>query len=130
DAEPAKFIGKVAEFKEPAEKKEEKKEEKKDEKKADGKAINAKCPLSGKDVDAAKTFEYKKQLIGFCCDNCKAKFEKEPEKYIEKVKEFKKNKKKVDASNGGNDPINDERISKNGEKSGKDENKEKTSDYE
>src|SRR6185295_11658837 len=109
DAEPAKYIGKVADFKEPAEKKEEKK---KDEKKADGKAINAKCPLSGKDIDAAQTFEYKKQLIGFCCENCKGKFAKEPEKFIEKVKEFKKDEKKSDAGNVFNasfsfdDPIN------------------------
>jgi hypothetical protein len=29
-------------------------------------------------------------VIAFCCVNCKGKFEKEPAKYIEKVKEFKK----------------------------------------
>jgi YHS domain-containing protein len=96
DAKPEDLIGKVPEFKAPKEepKKEEKKDakpaEKKDEKKADaGKPINGKCPLSGKDVDAAATSVYKAQTIGFCCMNCKAKFDKEPEKFIAKVAEFK-----------------------------------------
>jgi YHS domain-containing protein len=81
-AEPAKFIEKVKEFK-PA---------KKDEKKADApkKAINAKCPLAGKDVDPAAVFVYKDQAIGFCCMNCCKKFAADPEKYIAKVTEFKK----------------------------------------
>lgn len=102
DADPAKFIGKVPEFKAPAEKKEEKKDEKK--------AINTKCPFTGKDVDLAQTVEYQKQLIAFCCPNCKGKFEKNPEKYVEKVKEFNKDPKKSDAGNVFNvsfeDPIN------------------------
>jgi YHS domain-containing protein len=53
------------------------------------KAINAKCPVSGKDIDATKTSEYKKQLIAFCCADCKGKFDAEPAKYIAKVTEFK-----------------------------------------
>jgi YHS domain-containing protein len=52
--------------------------------------INKKCPIKGTDVVAGRTVEYKKQLIGFCCADCVAKFEGEPEKYIKKVKEFKK----------------------------------------
>ncbi|MBV8881270.1 MAG: hypothetical protein JO332_14990 [Planctomycetaceae bacterium] len=92
------------------EKKEEKKEEKKDDKKADAKPINAKCPLSGKDVNPEATFTYQGQVIGLCCNDCKAKFAKEPEKYIEKVKEFKKDEKKSDGGNVQNinfeDPIN------------------------
>src|SRR5262245_36280796 len=47
---------------------------------AAAKPINAKCPLSGKVVDAAKTSVYKTQTIGFCCDNCKGKFDAEPAK--------------------------------------------------
>ena len=93
EKEPAKFAGKIDGLK-PA-KKEEKKEEKKDEKKADGKkAINAKCPVSGENVDAGQSFEYKKQLIGFCCGDCKGKFEKDPAKFIAKVAEFKDPDKK------------------------------------
>jgi len=52
--------------------------------------INKKCPIKGTDVVAGRTSEYKKQLIGFCCADCVAKFEGDPEKYIKKVKEFKK----------------------------------------
>lgn len=57
---------------------------------ADDKPINKKCPVSGKDVDPKQTSTYKDQVIGFCCGDCKGKFDKEPEKYIGKVKEFKK----------------------------------------
>lgn len=75
DAKPEDLIKKVAEFKEP---------------KADAKkAINAKCPISGKDVDAAVTFDFKGQAIGFCCKNCCGQFAKEPQKFIGKVAEFK-----------------------------------------
>ena len=87
DAKPEDLIGKVAEFKAPKE--EPKKEEKKDDKK---KAINTKCPLSGKDVDANATSVYKAQTIAFCCGNCKGKFDAEPAKYIAKVAEFKEPK--------------------------------------
>jgi len=52
--------------------------------------INKKCPLTGKDVTAGRTVEYKKQTIGFCCADCVSKFEENPEKYIKRVKEFKK----------------------------------------
>ena len=52
--------------------------------------INKKCPIKGTDIVAGRTVEYKKQLIGFCCADCVAKFEGDPEKYIKKVKEFKK----------------------------------------
>jgi YHS domain-containing protein len=52
--------------------------------------INKKCPLTGKDIVAGRTVEYKKQTIGFCCADCVAKFEGDPEKFIKKVKEFKK----------------------------------------
>jgi YHS domain-containing protein len=35
---------------------------------------NKKCPVSGKDVDAAVTSEVKVK-VGFCCEKCQAKFE-------------------------------------------------------
>lgn len=91
EADPNKYIAKVENFKEP------KPEEKKPEPapaQAAKKAINAKCPLSGKDVDPAHTVTYKGQVIGFCCPNCGPKFEKEPAKYIGKVAEFKDPDKK------------------------------------
>lgn len=48
--------------------------------------VNSKCPVSGKDVDPTKIFAYKDQKIAFCCGNCLSNFQKEPEKYIEKLK--------------------------------------------
>ncbi len=38
-------------------------------------AVNAKCPFSGKDVNADSTIDIK---VGFCCNNCKGKFDKDP----------------------------------------------------
>ena len=82
ESDPKKYIGKVKEFKKG---------------KLPGEIsfddpINKVCPLTGKDINPTKTVEYEKQLIGFCCDDCKGKFESDPKKYIGKVKEFKKKK--------------------------------------
>ena len=49
---------------------------------ADTPLFNDKCPITGRDVNAAQTSEYK---VEFCCKRCKAKFDKEPEKYMDKV---------------------------------------------
>jgi len=53
------------------------------------KAINAKCPVLGKDIDPAITFIFKGQAIGFCCKDCCGKFAAKPEDFIAKVAEFK-----------------------------------------
>jgi YHS domain-containing protein len=83
EADPKKFISKVKEFK---------KKKLADEEITFDDPINKTCPLTGKDVNPTKTVEFEKQLIGFCCDDCKGKFESDPKKYIGKVKEFKKKK--------------------------------------
>ena len=44
--------------------------------------FNDKCPISGRDVDTSKTSDYK---VEFCCKKCKAKFDKDPAKYLEKA---------------------------------------------
>jgi YHS domain-containing protein len=82
ESDPKKFIGKVKEFKK-------KKSSSVEDIRFDD-PINKKCPVTGKDVAAGREVEYKKQTIGFCCADCVGKFEGEPEKYIKKVKEFKK----------------------------------------
>lgn len=46
------------------------------------KPINDKCPMSGKSVDADQTSQY---TVTFCCDKCKAKFDKNPAAYTQKV---------------------------------------------
>ena len=49
----------------------------------DGKAVtNKKCPVMQTDVSEKQRIEYKGQYVYFCCENCKATFEKDPEKYI------------------------------------------------
>jgi YHS domain-containing protein len=47
--------------------------------------INKDCPVSGKPVDAAKTAAYEGSLVAFCCDDCKAEFEKDPKKFLGKL---------------------------------------------
>lgn len=45
--------------------------------------INDKCPLTKRDINATKTIDVK---VNFCCNNCKGKFDKEPGKFLAKVK--------------------------------------------
>lgn len=47
--------------------------------------INKTCPVSGKPVDASKTVTYDGSLVAFCCDDCKAEFEKDPKKFLGKL---------------------------------------------
>lgn len=44
--------------------------------------FNDKCPISGRDVDTSKTSDYK---VEFCCEKCKAKFDKNPAKHLAKA---------------------------------------------
>ena len=49
--------------------------------------VNKKCPVSGEDVDAkGKTVQYKGKTVGFCCDDCIEMFNKNPDKYADKIK--------------------------------------------
>jgi YHS domain-containing protein len=48
------------------------------------------CPVSGKPIDPAHSVEYKGKKVYFCCPNCPAAFEKDPEKYLDKLPQFKK----------------------------------------
>jgi len=47
--------------------------------------VNAQCPVSGKPADPAKTLLYEGRLVAFCCDDCKAKFQKDPKPYLSKL---------------------------------------------
>jgi YHS domain-containing protein len=46
-------------------------------------AKEGKCPMSGKDVDAAQKSTI---TVGVCCDGCKKKVEADPKKYLKDVK--------------------------------------------
>lgn len=52
---------------------------------AAAKPVNAKCPVSGKDIDPTKTVVFEGKVIAFCCDDCKAKFEKDPKPFLAKL---------------------------------------------
>ena len=77
DAKP--FVGKIENFKPAGDKQTDA-----------GKPINTKCPISGKAGSPDAVFVYKGQSICFCCNNCKGKFESNPEQFIAKVENFKK----------------------------------------
>lgn len=46
--------------------------------------FNDKCPISDRAVDATKISDYK---VEFCCEKCKAKFDKDPAKFLAKAAE-------------------------------------------
>ena len=47
--------------------------------------MNAKCPVSGADVDAAHAVNHDGRVVAFCCGKCKAKFEADPAKFVAKL---------------------------------------------
>jgi endogenous inhibitor of DNA gyrase (YacG/DUF329 family) len=46
---------------------------------------NKKCPVSGKDLAKDKTATAT-TTVAFCCEKCKAEFDKDPKKFMPKVK--------------------------------------------
>lgn len=48
--------------------------------------VNKECPVAGKPIKAGVTTKHEGKEVGFCCNNCKGKFEKEPAKYADKIK--------------------------------------------
>ncbi len=49
------------------------------------------CPvMDGNKIDKNVFVEYKGKKVYFCCADCKAKFEADPEKYIAKLPQFAK----------------------------------------
>jgi YHS domain-containing protein len=67
-----------------------------DEAKSDKKLVPDKmttCPVSGDKLgEMGKPFviEYKGQEVKFCCKNCKKDFDKDPAKYMKKIREADK----------------------------------------
>ncbi len=47
------------------------------------------CPVMEGAINKAIFTEYKGKKVYFCCAGCKEKFEKDPEKYIAKLPQFK-----------------------------------------
>jgi YHS domain-containing protein len=47
------------------------------------------CPIMDSPINKALFTEYKGKKVYFCCPMCEEKFDKEPEKYIVKLPQFK-----------------------------------------
>ena len=54
-------------------------------KQAVGPIANAKCPVSGEAIDPEQFSVFRRKKIGFCCEKCKAKFDKTPRKFLAKL---------------------------------------------
>jgi YHS domain-containing protein len=48
-------------------------------------AVNTKCPVSDHDVEVGFTAVVDGRTVGFCCDKCMAKFNKDPKTYAGKI---------------------------------------------
>jgi YHS domain-containing protein len=49
--------------------------------------VNENCVVNpSKPAKDNVTVEYKGKTVGFCCNNCKGKFEADPEKYAKNIK--------------------------------------------
>jgi YHS domain-containing protein len=46
------------------------------------------CPVMEGPINKEIYTEYKDKKVYFCCPGCKEQFEKEPEKYVEKLPQF------------------------------------------
>ena len=53
-----------------------------------GKPANEKCPFSDKPVNPAQTSTFKGVVVAFCCEKCKARFDKAPEAEAAKIPLF------------------------------------------
>jgi YHS domain-containing protein len=47
------------------------------------------CPVMAGKIDKSIFTEYKGKKVYFCCNDCKAKFETDPEKYVANLPQFK-----------------------------------------
>jgi YHS domain-containing protein len=47
------------------------------------------CPVMGNPINKDVFVEYNGKKVYFCCPSCKEDFEKDPEKYISKLPQFK-----------------------------------------
>ena len=48
------------------------------------------CPVMGNPIDKNIFVEYQGKKVYFCCKDCVAKFQAEPEKYLSKLPQFQK----------------------------------------
>ena len=49
--------------------------------------VNKTCPVGSRPARTDITVTHKGMEVGFCCNNCKKKFEADPAKFEDKIKE-------------------------------------------
>ncbi len=60
-------------------------------------AAQTTCPVMGGKINKKLYADYKEQRVYFCCMACPPQFAKDPEKYIQKMKEMGQEPEKVPA---------------------------------
>lgn len=50
------------------------------------KPANTICPVTGEEINPAITTTYQGKTVAFCCKDCIEAFEKNPDKYMKKLK--------------------------------------------
>jgi YHS domain-containing protein len=55
----------------------------------DSNSMQTVCPITGKKINKRFCTEYKGKKVYFCCQGCIEKFKADPEKYIDKLPQFK-----------------------------------------
>jgi YHS domain-containing protein len=53
--------------------------------------IQTTCPVSGEELENKSVYtDYEGRRIAFCCENCREKFDKDPEKYLDRMDKIRK----------------------------------------
>ena len=47
--------------------------------------VNTKCPVSGRPAKPSVTSKHDGKTVALCCNNCKKKFDADPEKYAKNL---------------------------------------------
>jgi len=50
-----------------------------------GKPVNDTCPVKGEPIKAGITSTFKGKTVGFCCNNCKTRFDNDPTSFASKI---------------------------------------------
>lgn len=53
-----------------------------------GFTLQTTCPVSDKPIDPTASVEHEGKKVYFCCENCPAAFQADPEKYLDKLPQF------------------------------------------
>ena len=67
---------------------------------APGEIVQTTCPVMGGKINKDIYTDYKGERVYFCCEGCIPEFQKDPEKYIQKLKSEDVTLEKVPATEG------------------------------